>query len=92
MEVGEGEREMKERVWGRGGGELGDYEGGGWRMNLEFCRYNWIFVVTLEFRPYANKGHYCTDKILVIYQQNIEKNCVFPTQNYETFGSRGSIN
>ena len=27
-------------------------------MNLEFCRYIWIFVVTLEFRPYANKGHY----------------------------------
>ena len=24
-------------------------------MNLEFCRYIWIFVVTLEFRPYANK-------------------------------------
>ena len=64
--------------------------GGGWRMNLEFCRYIWIFVVTLEFRPYANKGHYCTDKILVIYQQSMEKNCVFPTQNYETFGSLGS--
>ena len=62
---------------GGGGGENGlkcphyliDYEGG-WRMNLEFCRYIWIFVVTLEFRPYiyANKGHYCTAKILVIYQ------------------------
>ena len=50
----------------------------------------WSFVDTLEFRPYANKGHYCTDKILDIYQQNMEKNCVFPTQNYEIFGSLGS--
>ena len=57
-----------------------DYEGGGgggWRINLEFCLHL-IFVVTLEFRPYANKGDYCTNKILVIYQQNMENNCVFP--------------
>ena len=47
--------------------------GGGWRMNLEFCRYTfWNFVVTLEFN-FVHIGQQRT----LLYRQNT---CDLPTE------------
>ena len=68
---------------GGGGG------GGGWIWRFVdtfgFLSLHWNFVRT------PTKDIIVPTKYLnVIYQQNMEKNCVFPTQNYETFGYLGS--